>query len=252
MRKWFRDNQLLLLILLLALLLRVPTILWGNAALTKHEKIYHSDEPKIIKAAYKFPPQLSYLPHPTLYHYFLGIASVPLKMIIPVHDTRSFILLFFLINLYARLITIIFALASVMMTFYLGRKLYDKNHGLLAALFVSVSMAHAMSSSLALTYVPLSFFILLGAYKLIDINDTQDIKTFTQLGIISGLIISTKYVGVFFLVPLLAYSIFAWHQNKKKVVILRNLFFLPGNCFCDFISFYPYLIFREGKARDFQ
>ena len=78
-----REHKILFVILLGAFLLRLPSITWGIPFFNDFATIYDGDEPKLIMAALKFPPLLSVMPHPTFYHYFLGLVSLPLKMIIP-------------------------------------------------------------------------------------------------------------------------------------------------------------------------
>ena len=198
-----QQRRFLLLIILLGISLRVFTITWGIPLFDTSQKIYYGDEAETVVPACKFPPQIAYgTAHSTFYHYFLGVVALPVKGIFLLCHTH-FVKAFFLLYLFCRIISLLFAIGAIYMTFVLGKKLYDEKTALLASLFVSVSMYHAITSSMALPYTPLCFLMLLAFLKLFDLYEKPTLERYILIGIITGVLIGTKYTGLLFIIPVL-------------------------------------------------
>ena len=225
---WIRRNRLILSIVLIGILLRLPALTWGSPLINKSVRIYDGDEPKMVIAAVKFPPHLSVYPHPTFLHYSMGVLTLPIKKIIPYHgsprkDMKNFMFQYNAIHLYMRIITLLFGIGTILMTYQVGRKFYNEASGLIAALFVSVSMVQVLYSTMAIAYMPLSFMFLVGFYRLIDLSGERRVSTYVQLGIIAGIIMGIKYTGIWFLLPLLGYSAYTQYKNREILKGLRNI-----------------------------
>ena len=136
----------------------MPGLPWGSPLLDGIQAVYQPDESDIVVAACKFPAELSIEPHPTFYHYFLGLLIFPIKMVLKYSDPESFLLYYHAVHLYSRVVTFLFSICAMLMTYFLGRKMYDKKHGLIASAIVALATVHITYSYVVSEYVPLSFF----------------------------------------------------------------------------------------------
>jgi hypothetical protein len=204
---FLNKHKFFFIVLLLAFLLRIPAGYWGISFFNPHQKIFHPDEPKTVIAACKFPPHLNVSAHPTFYHYFLGILSLPIKSAIPFGDPDTFMVTYHFVYLLSRFITVLFGAGAVFILYLWGLKRKSNTLALLSAGLLAIASSHVLEPSIATTYVPLSFFLALGFYKLDIIKSNFNYKNCVHLGIISGLIISTKFTGFFFFIPISVYVI---------------------------------------------
>ena len=226
-----KQAKVLVVILILGCVLRVATVLWGVPFFDKHNKINHPDEPKIVQSAIMFPPKMMGSPHPTLYHNFLGVMTLPVKILYFAFFPDKPDQLYGSVQLATRCITIVIGLLGIVLVYSLSKKMYDHEHGILAALILCVCAAHIFYSRLALTYVPLSTAILLGFYYLFY-KHKQDIKSTLVLGVITGIILSLKFTGWLFLIPLILYMLSEKDVLiKKKIVNILLVLFVGGMVF---------------------
>jgi hypothetical protein len=248
MKSWISENRLLLAIITLGIMLRIPNITWGISLFDEFQRIYAGAESRMAMVAFKFPPHLSIIPHPTLYYYLIGLLSLPIKNAIAVNGISSFINSYLHVYFFARIVTLIFSAGCLFMVYLLGKKLYDKAHGLLACLFLSVSMAHIMHSFLAVAYVPLSFFILLGFYKLFSLRKESGLGYFIILGIITGVMAGIKYTGLLFLIPLSVFIIInrAGQKTISKTIIYLTVSIAAALCILAFST--PTIFLGENWA----
>jgi len=225
MLMFLNRHRFFLIILIAAFLLRLPAIYWGISLFNANQKSYHPDEPKTVIAACKFPPVITVCAHPTFYHYLLGVLSIPIKKAVRFDTPKTFMIAYSLIYLFSRIITIFFGLGCLLILYLWGIRKRDKVLGLISAGLLAVVSEHVLASSIAITYVPLSFFLVLGFYKLDTIGKDFAYKDFIQLGIISGLAVSTKFTGFLFFIPMIIYAAYFifYLTPDRRVYILRGV-----------------------------
>ena len=109
-----------------------------------------------------------------------------------------------------RLVSVIFGILSIMMTFLFARKLYGDKTALLASAIVSFSILHIQLSRYAQLETILTFFYIAIAYFLIDSLDNKR-SAVIFLGISLGLALAAKFTSLIILVAVIVYAIYARH-----------------------------------------
>ena len=156
------QRSLLFTILAYALIIRLIGIPWGMQMFDPYvgSSTYHPDEPKIIRGAEMFPKDIfvrTYLVYPTALHYLIGILGLPLKLAarLGIENPNS---LYQLYLLSGRLVSTLFGVASVYLTYVLAKEFANENAGLIAAGLLAVSLYHVRDSSVATTDIAVSFW----------------------------------------------------------------------------------------------
>ncbi|MFH1540808.1 MAG: glycosyltransferase family 39 protein [Elusimicrobiota bacterium] len=140
--------------------------------------------------------------------------------------------------LIGRLLTVVFSVTTIYLTYLFAKKLFDKKTGLIAALFLSLSWQHILSSHYATTDIAATFFSLLSIYFIWDIYTKNDLKAYLLAGFFCGLSIAVKYYGG---ILFLAIILFGW-KNKKYIlysffVTIAGFFVGCPYAFIDYVSF---------------
>jgi hypothetical protein len=198
-RTFFRENRLLLLILLVGFVFRLSGIFWGLPYI-KYMRFYHPDESKIIDGAYEFPAHILTnldLRYPTAFHYSLGILSFPLRLLPYPED-------YYAIYLVGRVLSVLAGTAAILVVFLLARKIFDRRIALLAAFLLAFSMLHVANSAWATTDVMSSFLMALFLLVLLDTieSDTPSPRRAILTGVVLGLLVGVKYTGAIAIIPL--------------------------------------------------
>jgi YYY domain-containing protein len=95
--------------------------------------------------------------------------------------------------LIGRLISATAGTLSVFIVFLIGKKLYDTKTGLLASLFLALTVSHIQDSHFATVDILLSFFIILSIYLMIDIyNGKATYRNYLAVSISIGLALAVK------------------------------------------------------------
>ena len=110
-----------------------------------------------------------------------------------------------------RMVSVIFGLLAVLATFFLGKKLYGNNAGLLAAAISGFSMIHIQFSRYAQLETTLSLFLILMVYFLWDTMHDGKRYAYIFLGVSIGLALATKFTSVIFLTAVIVYAIYTRH-----------------------------------------
>lgn len=234
-----KENKYLLLILLAAALLRFGGTNPGYSP-------YHSDEPAIYGSALEMVkkstldpgrydyPALAMLINAFLYKFFLipinwiwyylvhfgdlidGIITLPpvpaeLDRVFNLHiiGERGIKALF-----WGRYITAAFSLGSVFLTYILGKKLFKKEVGLIAAFFLAFNFRHILNSHITLPDIYNSFFLLLSLITTLSLWKNPTKKNYVLAGLGVGLSFSIKYQAHAFL-PFLLVHLFLAFKDKK-------------------------------------
>lgn len=107
--------------------------------------------------------------------------------------------------------------ASVYALFLLGKELYSKKAGYIAAIFLSINHTHIYYSQEIRPYILLFLFTCLSFLFLIKFLKRETIKQAVYYGLFAGLMISTHFFGLFVLVSqLVLMAIFLISSKKIK------------------------------------
>lgn len=125
---------------------------------------------------------------------------------------------------WSRYITALFSLGNVYLLYILGKKLFNKEVGLIAALFLAFNFRHVLNAHITLPDIYNSFFLLLSLIANINLWKNPSRKNYLISGILTGLSFSVKYQFQAFL-PLVIVHLYL-SFNKWKFDIRK--FFNPA------------------------
>lgn len=117
----------------------------------------------------------------------------------------------------------LFGFLSVYLLFLIGRKLFNKEVGFLAALFLAISPLHVRDSHYITTDIPLIFFLLLSFYFLILLWQEKKLKWFIFSGLFLGLGSTVRFFPLGLLALPLA-LIFGFEKSKNWILKVLILF----------------------------
>ncbi len=208
---------------------------------------YHVDENAFINAAHAMgkAPHYNYLNPEWFYHPSLNIYLVCLL---------SWFYSFFGnltlpgVHLLGRINSAFWGTLSIPMIFLLGCRLYGKAAGILAALFLSVTVIHVQMSHFFTPDVTLVFFVTAVMYFSAGLMRTGRLRDYLLAGAAAGVGMASKYwapavvpILTAHIIRLIELKCFSWEENKK---ILLSLI-LAGLAF---FIFSPYVILDAGSA----
>jgi 4-amino-4-deoxy-L-arabinose transferase-like glycosyltransferase len=128
----------------------------------------------------------------------------------------------------AVVVTTLFALGCVFLTYKIGEVLYGHRTGLFAAALLALTPWHAIMSRVFLIDVQCLFFSLL--YLLVGVYAIRknSRKLFFVSGIIFGFALLTKLFAVFMLIPLALIYVYWRPKNRARTLEAIFLFVLPA------------------------
>ena len=137
------------------------------------------------------------------------------------------------IHLVGRVLSALFDLASVLLLFFLARRLFDWRVGLVASFLLALTALNIQGSHYFSVDTFLTFFVMLTIWFTLDVAEGKGWSAYLGLGISMGLTLSCK-VSVFLLVAVVALG--GWVQlrrrlaegQKGRVVALHTLGGLVG------------------------
>ncbi|MBN1223601.1 MAG: glycosyltransferase family 39 protein [Candidatus Aminicenantes bacterium] len=224
------SKKILIIILLLGLTVRIVGLPFGLPYL------YHVDEARFAKISlHYFTGDLN--PHffhvPTLHTYLvagiwavyfhvgkiLGIfTSVPDFMNAFEKNPTFFILL-------GRLLTVIMSVGTIALVYLIGRKMYNRRAGILAALFLIFAYDPNKISHYQVPDAPMVFFFMLSFLFIWYIYKRGRPWDYILAGLFAGLAMATKYGGQLLFLPLILAHVFRKVEEKKPLKDI--LFSLP-------------------------
>ena len=152
--------------------------------------------------------------------------------------------------LLGRAVTVLFDLATVAVTFLLGRRYGDRWSGVLAASFVALNGLHVVASQYVQVDVPLVFFITLCLFFLPDLLERGRRTDYVRVGVCLGLAVATKYtaalLAVLFAAAVLPALIAA---STRRTALLRSVQGAATG-FVVFLVFNPFLPLSFGEFLD--
>ena len=154
-----KSNKLLLIILLLSLIVRLLPIFWG-VPLNPYVKNFHPDEPKVYFGIMNFPRSYfsftQFKGYGTFIQHSLGFLFIPLKL---VKVFGNYDLYSILVIVLARFFNIIMGTATILLTYILAVRIFEKKTALIASALLALSFFHVLNSSVITLDVVMSFFL---------------------------------------------------------------------------------------------
>ena len=95
--------------------------------------------------------------------------------------------------LIGRGLMVFFGTLSALITYKIGKKIFDKKVGLIAAFLFAVIPMHVAASKIVRTDIMVTFFILLSFLYCIHILEEDNLQGYIMAGVFAGLAIATKY-----------------------------------------------------------
>ena len=229
--------------------------------------ILHPDESPILNRALTFaegsanPKNFLY---PTLYLYVLfvweGLFFLASRVAGVYHSVAEFQRAFFLdptrVMIAARVLGTIFGTFTVLATYRVAARLYDRVTGLWAAAFLAVAPLAVRDAHYIKLDVPMTLFVVLclGAVAKIvmDPAAAERVSAWLIAGAFAGLAISTQYYAVFVVVPI-ALAAFDDGRRYKSVARGARKLALSGTAtIAGFIAGSPFFMVElPAVARDF-
>ena len=112
---------------------------------------------------------------------------------------------------------------STILIYFLSKKLFNKNIGLLAALFTAINYRHILSSHFTLADAPLTVFILISILLSLRIIKKPSLYYYMWAGFGLGLTFSVKYFVYPVFTLLLCHFLSKWEKTNYLVLIWRYL-----------------------------
>lgn len=141
---------------------------------------------------------------------------------------------------WARASSALSGIATVIITYLIGKLIYDQKVGFLAGLILLTSYQFVAQSRFGTTDIMLTMFVSMAIYGYLKVTRDQGQEAWWYLiGLCCGLSIMTKGVAGL-LAPLII--IVSVITDKKVMTTLRSIYFWQG-VFCCFLVFLPWHIF---------
>ena len=145
-------------------------------------------------------------------------------------------------NFSSRFFSAVFGTLSLVLVFYLGKTLYNRYVGFMSALVLGTSTTFYVFARLAMTDIPLVFFILGSLYFFVLSEKTEKPYRYAALsGLFFGLALMTKQIEAL-LIPLIIFTyLIATHRSIRFLLTKHfTLFWGVG-----ILVFSPWLIYMD-------
>ncbi|MFH1867824.1 MAG: glycosyltransferase family 39 protein [Candidatus Omnitrophota bacterium] len=245
---------LLYVILMLAFFVRIVGLDFGLPF------TYHDDEPIIVNYALSYgtgdlsphtfnvPPFLSYLLcFQYGIFYLLGRLFGAFKSI---NDFGYLFLnnptIFYLIGRFT--LGVIPGVLSVFFIYLLGKKVFNRDIGLIAALFLAFNFLHARDSHYIYLDVPLMMVLTLLYLKSMDLIRTNSTRYYICVGVLTGIATAIKYFGPAlgpFLIAVFAHNFIVYKDQIRKNLLKSGLFIVAA--IATFYILNPYALLEHGS-----
>lgn len=129
---------------------------------------------------------------------------------------------------WGRYVTALFGVGVVFLTYILGKRIYGKTTGLIAAFFVAINFRQVLNSHIGLPDIYNAFFLLLSFILALNLLNKSSLKNYILVGVGIGLSFSIKY-QIFALIPFLLINIFLLYKAFSKNSLKAIKFFPISN-----------------------
>lgn len=149
---------------------------------------------------------------------------------------------------WTRSVTAFFGAGTVVVLYYVCKKLFTKEVGLFAAFFLAVNYLHVVRSHFGLPDVYNGFFVTLSLYVSVLILEKNTTRRYIFAGIVSGIAFALKY-QVFSLIPFIVVHTI-WTVRKKNIWYFfhKNAFLSAFAFIATFLIINPYYVFNIDEA----
>lgn len=121
-------------------------------------------------------------------------------------------------NLSGRFLSALFDLGTLIILYFLAKKVFNQKMALLSSFFYAVSVLPIQLSHFYAVDTPLTFFILLTLFFLIKFLENPTFKNILLIGISFGLALATKISAVILLAPILISFLFKPHTKFSLTI----------------------------------
>lgn len=199
--------------------------------------IFHPDEPTVVRSALgiRFNPNPGHFDWPHLYiyiNYFVYMVFAKLRTLIELVGLKEYLfftvpiiwndnLIFYLLT---RILSSTLGAFTIIPIYLIGRDLFGKKEGLIAALAISITPFHVWHSHYSLIDVPMMFFLSWGIYFSAKIMYKDNIINYLLAGLFVGLAASTKYNGAFGVLGIVLAHYFRIYSEKTQRIFSYQAF----------------------------
>jgi len=261
-----------LLVAAAAAALRLWGIRWGLPDET-HLFSYHPDEFHSLRGALSLAagdPNPHFLNYGSLYLYLVAIACLWHESVSGSGDLLAAILRADEAHremaawvLDARLVTVLCAVATIVVVFLTARRLYGLKGGLLAGALIALAPLHVLHSHYATVDVPLALFVSLCVYVSLPLVERVTWRSCLAAGACAGLAASVKYNGALVLVVPIVACLVGWMARRQpegegtegppqglgpSLALPAGLVVLTGACAVAFFITSPYVLLAWPEA----
>jgi 4-amino-4-deoxy-L-arabinose transferase-like glycosyltransferase len=210
----------------LALALRLHGLDWGLPQVYEEAYPLKKSWPMWGWGTHPFDLNPKFFNYPSFYLYIQMLGQAVLYGILrltgSIDSSIDFRLLYVIdptpFYLMGRSITTTFAVATVGVTFWIGKRVASIGAGAMAATLVAVNGFHIAKSQVIEVDVPLTLFVMLTGWFAIRIPRDPRMKNYLLAGLFAGLATSTKYSGGMLpLMILLAHAVALVRQARQQV-----------------------------------
>lgn len=203
----------LLVVVLLAATLRIVNIDWDQ----NHH--FHPDERAVTMAVMRLsfhPLQLDpdFFAYGSLPIYLTKATTSLVSHVDPWASTYDGIIY------YGRALSAVIGTLTVLLTFLLGARLYDRRTGVLGAFLLAVCVLHVQNSRFLTVDVTLTFFVLLALLQLVRLSRDGRRSSFVWAGVCVGLAVATKFSAMALLAPLGIAILYRWWTEARLLPVL--------------------------------
>lgn len=192
------NNLALILIIIVAFLLRSWDLGWNG--FNGDESIYSGQAASLLGEEEYLKNFGVFRSHPLLLQTLVSVAFA----------------LFGINDVVARMVPVLFGTLTVLITYLVGKQLFDSRVGLVSCLVVALLPFHIIFSRQVLVDVPLSFFLILFIYFIAKFRMTESNIMCFWAGVSSGLCIMSKEVGVVTIPIFIMYALLTHTLRLKK------------------------------------
>lgn len=231
------PKTVLTIVLLSGLLLRLYGIDFGLPYLYEPDEHVHVNIAGRIVADHDLNPHWFGHPATTTIYMMSGLYAFIFRVGLSLGVFASpgdFTTFFFqnptVIYLSGRVMIAVFGVASVLLTYLMARRLFNRSTGLLAATFLALSPLHVYFSKVIHPDVQMSFFILVAFWFCLDILQRRTWSSYLLAGFFTGLGTATKYPAVIVATTIVLAHILSgpWQWSRLSKLLVSGVASLVG------------------------
>lgn len=182
---------------------------------------------------------------------FFAYGSLPIYLYRTIGDTlvsltqdKTWVSEWSKINLIGRGVSAFFSTISIILIFFVGKRIWDEKVGLLASILAAFTVSFIQTAHFGVTESLLVFWVLLLTFFSFKLIKAPTIKNYAKIGVILGLAIATKVSALSFLIiPASLQILFhlkAWKNHLKFLILALVALFT-------FSFFSPYFFLNQQK-----